>query len=120
VKEDSIAFISTDKLENPPPSRVIEKFPREQFEAFAALLEFRRRSETFRHVCRVQVAYYTVRNAFDYEVARTHRQNHELPHDRVAEVAEFVESLTDREHSNRSIVTRHSAIKQINTRENRC
>lgn len=30
--------------------RVIERFPREQFEAFAALLEFRRRSEAFRNV----------------------------------------------------------------------
>jgi hypothetical protein len=68
----------------------------EQFEAFAALLEFRRRSETFRHAWRVRVAYYTFRNAFDYEAARTHRQNHELPHDRVGEVAEFVESLTDK------------------------
>lgn len=35
---------------NPPPCRVIERFPREQFEAFAALLEFRRRSEAFRNV----------------------------------------------------------------------
>jgi hypothetical protein len=40
------AFISTAKPGDPPPCRVIEKFPREQFEAFAELLEFRRRSET--------------------------------------------------------------------------
>jgi len=46
VKEDSIAFTSTAKPGDPPPCRVIEKFPREQFEAFAELLEFRRRSET--------------------------------------------------------------------------
>jgi hypothetical protein len=45
AKEDSTAFTSTDKPENPPPCRVIEKFLREQFEAFAAVLEFRRRSE---------------------------------------------------------------------------
>jgi len=65
AKEDSIAFTSIDKPENPPPCRVIERFPREQFEAFAALLEFRRRSETFRYMCRLQVAYYTFHNAFD-------------------------------------------------------
>lgn len=29
----------------------LERFPREQFEAFAALLEFRHRSEMFRHMC---------------------------------------------------------------------
>lgn len=93
AKEDSTAFTSIDKPGNPPPCRVIEKFPREQFEAFAALLEFRRRSETFRHVCRAQVAYYTFRNA-SIKATRTHRQNQEaaLSHDRVAEVAEFVES----------------------------
>jgi hypothetical protein len=50
AKEDSIAFTSIDKPGNPPPCRVIERFPREQFEAFAALLEFRRRSEAFRNV----------------------------------------------------------------------
>jgi hypothetical protein len=33
---------------NPPPCRAIEKSPREQFEAFAGLLGFRRRSETSR------------------------------------------------------------------------
>jgi hypothetical protein len=97
AKEDSTAFTSTDKQGNPPPCRVIEKFPREQFEAFAALLEFRRRSETFRHVGRVQVAYYTFA-MLSIKATRTHRQNQEttLPHDRVTEVAEFVESLTDR------------------------
>jgi len=47
AKEESIAFTSTAKRENPLPCRVIEKFPREPFEAFAELLEFRRRSETF-------------------------------------------------------------------------
>lgn len=50
AKEGSTAFTSTDKPGNPPPCRVIEKFRREQFEAFAALLEFRRRSEAFRNV----------------------------------------------------------------------
>ena len=33
AKEDSIAFTSIDKPENSPPCRVIERFPREQFEA---------------------------------------------------------------------------------------
>jgi len=48
AKEDSTAFSLTAKPGNPPPCRVIEKFPREPFEAFAELLEFRRRSETVR------------------------------------------------------------------------
>jgi hypothetical protein len=48
AKEESIAFTSTAKPGNPPPCRAIEKFPREQLEAFAELLEFRRRSETSR------------------------------------------------------------------------
>ena len=48
AKEDSIAFTSTAKPGNPPPFRVIEKFPKGQFEVFAELLEFRHRSETSR------------------------------------------------------------------------
>jgi hypothetical protein len=48
AKEDSIAFTSTAKPGKPPPFHVIEKFLREQFEAFAEPLEFRRRSETSR------------------------------------------------------------------------
>jgi hypothetical protein len=63
--------------------------------------------------------YYTFRNAFDYEAARTQRQNHEMPHDRVAEVAEFVESRTASMVATESIFTGHSAITQINTGENR-
>jgi hypothetical protein len=51
AKEDSIAFTSTDKPGNPPPCRVIERFPKEQFEAFAALLEFRRLSEKAQQLC---------------------------------------------------------------------
>jgi hypothetical protein len=50
AKESSIAFTSTDTQRNPAPSRVIEKFPKGQFEAFAELLEFRRLSETPRQV----------------------------------------------------------------------
>ncbi|HVI72805.1 MAG TPA: hypothetical protein VM656_15125, partial [Pyrinomonadaceae bacterium] len=39
AKEDSIASSSTAKPGNPPPCRAIEKFPREQFEAFVAFLK---------------------------------------------------------------------------------
>jgi len=40
VKESSIAFTSTTKPGKPPPFRVIEKFLREQFEAFAGSWNF--------------------------------------------------------------------------------
>lgn len=50
-RKDSIAFTSTDKPGNPPPCRVIERFPKEQFEAFAALLEFCRLSEKAQQLC---------------------------------------------------------------------
>jgi hypothetical protein len=39
------SLTSIAKPGNPPPYHVIEKFPLEQFEAFAELLEFRLRSE---------------------------------------------------------------------------
>ena len=42
-----------------------------------------------------------------------------MPHDRVAEVAEFVESRTASMVATESIFAGHSAITQINTRENR-
>jgi len=56
--------------------------------------------------------YYTFRNAFDYEAARTQRQNHEMPHHRVAEVAEFVESRTASMVATESIFAGHSAISK--------
>jgi hypothetical protein len=51
AKEDSIASSSTAKPGNLPPYRAIEKFPREQFEAFAGPLEFRRLSEKAQQLC---------------------------------------------------------------------
>jgi len=51
AKEASIASSSTVKPGNPPPCRAIEKFPREQFEAFAGPLEFRRLSEKAQQLC---------------------------------------------------------------------
>lgn len=50
------SLYTTAKPGNPPPFHVMEKFPRERFEPFAELLEFRRRSETPRDVCRVRPA----------------------------------------------------------------
>jgi hypothetical protein len=57
AKEDSIASSSTAKPGNLPPYRAIEKFPREQFEAFAGPLEFRRLSEKAQQLwCQLQLA----------------------------------------------------------------
>jgi hypothetical protein len=79
--------MSNRQTRNPPPCRVIERFPREQFEAFAALLE-----------CVPS----TSRRITPFAMLSIMRQQElidrikKLPHDRVVEVAEFVESLTDR------------------------
>jgi hypothetical protein len=50
AKENSTAFTSIDKPRKSAAVPRHREIPREQFEAFAALLEFRRRSEAFRNV----------------------------------------------------------------------
>jgi hypothetical protein len=77
AKGDSIVFSSTAKPGNRLPFRVIEKFPREQFEAFAERLEFRRRSEKSRQFYDEYDSRKTPCYTFDYGMARIDRPNQE-------------------------------------------